>query len=562
MKKYLALTIIVLSLSFSFSATAAVSVTADTLTRDLTVGSSGNDVSVLQTLLETDGYLQLPAGISKGYFGDLTRRALARWQAAHGISPASGNFGPLTRQALRKKTVPVVSSSVPGCPVGALYNYYTGVPCLISDPGTDYLLPKPIVNTDVLTVQGRMLDQLTGKPVANVQFRPTNTKTDFPIFYSNSLGMFSYGIAQFTGGDKNYFDPVIIPYSSSCYEQNTLTVNKDTNDSRLGSDAYGASVQKYNSLETIKVSGPGPILNIGDIPLWPAVDIMINSDIPVSFSLYYNYLGIESGGGGNILFKNAHKLSASIPLTYDVRVVLTDTNGRTYISPFIKLPVSNGCTPVTLNFTNGQMTWQQGNDQDTAPFIAQFGLGITAGKIGEETAIYGNNLFATTKVIFTGGVQSASVRTFGGDRIIVVVPPGAQSGPITVCNNNACTVTKESFTVVTPLPLSASVRVLSPNGGETLRMGTLVTVTYTLNNWDNTPILVYLEKYHDATSIKAGQPNSISLIGETQNKTDFTFTVGGDTTQWLGTGSTFKIKVCNSFGCTVGDSSDSYFSIN
>ena len=64
-------------------------------TRDLTVGSSGADVTSLQQLLITKGYLKVSA--PTGYFGALTQKALAAWQAANGISPAAGYFGPKTR---------------------------------------------------------------------------------------------------------------------------------------------------------------------------------------------------------------------------------------------------------------------------------------------------------------------------------------------------------------------------------------------------------------------------------------------------------------------------------
>jgi hypothetical protein len=75
------------------------SVSCGSFTRDLTIGSTGSDVVELQTVLEDLGYLTIPAGVSKGYFGALTQSALASMQAAEGISPASGYFGPITRSA-------------------------------------------------------------------------------------------------------------------------------------------------------------------------------------------------------------------------------------------------------------------------------------------------------------------------------------------------------------------------------------------------------------------------------------------------------------------------------
>lgn len=69
-------------------------------TRDLTLGSTGSDVTSLQQMLVSGGYLVMPAGVSMGYFGGLTQAALAKYQAAMGISPAAGYFGPVTRGSI------------------------------------------------------------------------------------------------------------------------------------------------------------------------------------------------------------------------------------------------------------------------------------------------------------------------------------------------------------------------------------------------------------------------------------------------------------------------------
>lgn len=68
-----------------------------TFTSDLTIGSTGSQVTALQQWLVSKGYLMMPAGTSYGYFGALTKSALAKYQAEAGISPASGYFGPITR---------------------------------------------------------------------------------------------------------------------------------------------------------------------------------------------------------------------------------------------------------------------------------------------------------------------------------------------------------------------------------------------------------------------------------------------------------------------------------
>lgn len=68
-----------------------------TFTKNLTVGFFGEDVVALQTFLEQRGFLIMPYGIAKGYFGGLTRSALVKYQRSEGITPAVGYFGPLTR---------------------------------------------------------------------------------------------------------------------------------------------------------------------------------------------------------------------------------------------------------------------------------------------------------------------------------------------------------------------------------------------------------------------------------------------------------------------------------
>jgi len=67
-----------------------------TYTRDLTVGSTGADVTALQMML----------GVSPatGYFGSITKAAVTQYQAQNGI-PATGYFGPLTRAKVNASVV-------------------------------------------------------------------------------------------------------------------------------------------------------------------------------------------------------------------------------------------------------------------------------------------------------------------------------------------------------------------------------------------------------------------------------------------------------------------------
>jgi chitobiase/beta-hexosaminidase-like protein/putative peptidoglycan binding protein len=71
-------------------------------TRSLSVGMSGVDVQALQAWLNAHGFLVAATGPGSvgnetTMFGSLTRAAVAKFQAAHSISPAVGFFGPITR---------------------------------------------------------------------------------------------------------------------------------------------------------------------------------------------------------------------------------------------------------------------------------------------------------------------------------------------------------------------------------------------------------------------------------------------------------------------------------
>src|SRR3989338_7935726 len=74
-------------------------VASGSLAADFGVGAKGSNVETLQTLLETKGFLTMPAGVAKGTYGALTRAAVRAYQKSKGISQ-TGYIGPLTRAAL------------------------------------------------------------------------------------------------------------------------------------------------------------------------------------------------------------------------------------------------------------------------------------------------------------------------------------------------------------------------------------------------------------------------------------------------------------------------------
>lgn len=67
--------------------------------RAISVGSRGDDVRTLQSFLSSEGYFTSSA---TGYFGPITRVALARWQVSQGV-PGVGVVGPQTRAMFARR---------------------------------------------------------------------------------------------------------------------------------------------------------------------------------------------------------------------------------------------------------------------------------------------------------------------------------------------------------------------------------------------------------------------------------------------------------------------------
>ncbi len=73
-------------------------VAATNIVSDLRPGRRGEEVSNLQKMLINQGFM---SGTPTGFFGVVTRAAVAKWQAKNGL-PATGFFGPLSRAFLSK----------------------------------------------------------------------------------------------------------------------------------------------------------------------------------------------------------------------------------------------------------------------------------------------------------------------------------------------------------------------------------------------------------------------------------------------------------------------------
>lgn len=100
-------------------------------TSNLTIGSTGTQVSELQQFLINGGFLTAVSAPT-GYFGTLTQAALGKYQASVGISPDAGYFGPITRSYINSlsTTTTTTTGTLPaGCTSTSGYSPTTGASC-------------------------------------------------------------------------------------------------------------------------------------------------------------------------------------------------------------------------------------------------------------------------------------------------------------------------------------------------------------------------------------------------------------------------------------------------
>lgn len=157
MKKYIVASIVALTVA-ALGATAA---NAAFMT-NLSVGSTGADVSALQSWLISKGFNipSIASGASTpGYFGQQTKAAVIAYQASVGL-PTTGFVGPLTRGMLNGSGT--VVPPITACPVG-----YT----CTANPGTTPTTPStptgPLAGTDGTIDDVNLLSQYSNEEVGD-----------------------------------------------------------------------------------------------------------------------------------------------------------------------------------------------------------------------------------------------------------------------------------------------------------------------------------------------------------------------------------------------------------
>lgn len=200
-----------------------------TINQNLMPGSQGDDVTALQTWLKSQGFFPKEQEAT-GYYGDITKKAVADWQKSVGIQTTStdaGYFGPQSRTALANLSTGTGGGTPTYSNVPAGSNSYmnpggTGAPVIGGDTsstggtpgagGTGESVTGDTTMDSFLKVMKDYLGQNTVDPTINVSdpavvanFLEMATKELHP-YYAQKIGEIMPDLNRSLGLLKTQFD--------------------------------------------------------------------------------------------------------------------------------------------------------------------------------------------------------------------------------------------------------------------------------------------------------------------------------------------------------------------
>jgi len=264
-------------------------------TKDLTLGSTGADVTALQQLLISKGELTAVSAPT-GYFGSLTQAALAAFQAANGISPAAGYFGPKTRAFVNSMSVSTTTTTTTTTTTG---NTTTGT---------------------TVTTNTSVTAPATGMAVSLALDNPTNGSL---ISSSGSGGGSAARVpvlsVNFTAGNSG-------PVTLTGVQFNKTGVLADSSISGAYLTQNGQVVAQYNSINQGVISFNGMSLQV---PAGQTVELTLAIDVASGLSAG-NTTGFALTSASNVsafdMNNNAVTVTGPLPLVGSTLTVTTVTN--------------------------------------------------------------------------------------------------------------------------------------------------------------------------------------------------------------------------------------------
>ena len=222
-------------------------------TKDLTIGSTGTEVTCLQNALIAKGDM---TGKATGYFGAITKAAVIKWQKSAGVTPAAGYFGAKSRAAFGITTTGTTSTTT------------GGTSTTVTGSGLKVALSPTSPNGTVLVQAqaiGDLADYVFSNPtsapinVTGVTFNRTGVSNDSTMtnVYLYNGGTRLTDSAGISNGQFSFSDPTAL-FTVPAGGTYTVSVRSDIADQTSGQQ-IGVSLVSVTSNGTLDSSVSFPI---------------------------------------------------------------------------------------------------------------------------------------------------------------------------------------------------------------------------------------------------------------------------------------------------------------
>lgn len=398
-----ATTVIMLSGSMALVSTASAQ-SACTFTRNLTVGARGADVTCLQNALIAAGHLG--ASYNTGYFGGLTKAAVAKWQKAASVAPAVGFFGSLSRA----KYVSMAGGMPVGGPTAPVPASGLAVSVSASQPTGSAIAGAGQIDVAkwVLTASNQ-----AGVTVTNLGLKRTGVVSDSNIsnlYLADEQGVIFAQYSSLNNGVAA-FDGLNLMVNAG--QSRVITLRMDLSTSATAGNTLGWSLDKATTSTGGAVSGlplNGPMLTVTSVanPSIAAVTytyVTTGSTVDAGTNGFLAHSATVNVTNSAVLLKSIKYTVVGSANTADIKnamlkisgvtvatTPMVQSDGKVIFVPTtdVRLPTGNSTLEVYVDVAGSPfrtMAWNVLRPYDAVFNDTQYAANITASTSGSATSV-------------------------------------------------------------------------------------------------------------------------------------------------------------------------------
>lgn len=282
-------------------------------TSDLTLGSTGPEVSALQQWLVNRGYLVMPAGVAMGYFGPMTKAALAKFQAEVGISPAAGYFGPITRAKVNAMAGGTTGGTTTGGTTGGTT---TGGTTGITTPGAEGTLTVTTSNTGLVSTvyEGDNMVPIYG---INVEAKNSDIAVQrVKVNLGTNTAIYNKGYSKIYLTDGSNV--------LASMDLNSSTVTKESSTYYVTISGFNFVVPKNTKKQLVLKADVMPSIDSGDRTTLSSISI----SVPANGVRGVDGAGIDQYGPSSALTGRSVSFSAELAETATLKISLNNSSPK------------------------------------------------------------------------------------------------------------------------------------------------------------------------------------------------------------------------------------------